>query len=696
MKNQTLLLFLICFIFLDTFWIISCRAQISRNGDVDGLEDEVHVGVILDMGSWQGKVIQSCLSMAVSDFCSLHKSYKVRVILHVRDSKGEPFRALSDALNLLEDAKVGAILGAQTSLEAQFLAELGDKNKIPVISFSSYTHSSSPFSSRTPFFVQIGDDLTSQIKGVVALLELYKWRYVNLIHHELNGLDSDSDDDAISYMAALLEEKNIHISSVSTIAASSEDDQIIEQLHELKALETTVFIVHLPHSLASRLFVHAKRLGMISKGYAWIVTSKTMNRFNSRDDHSSSTIDLMQGVIGFRTYIPPSKELQNFTSRLRRKLYADQVPETIHAMQLGLLAYDVAWSLAKAAESVVVKVLRTRSNSSDFDAYKTSIYRSMFLQEMLRSNFKGLGGEFRFINGKLIPNTFEIVNVIGSGEKRVGFCSSTGRITTEIYKYSNHRRQLSDDFINNNNLESIIWPGGSSANVPQGRMLLQNNGKILKIGVPVAEEYAQLVTVTRDLLTNATAVTGFCIDVFKAALEGLNYQVQYQFIPFINATGHSVGIYNELIQQVYLKKLDAVVGDMTITASRSLYVDFTMSYTDIGVGIVAPNQNKDMWIIFKPLTPQLWLAIAGFLILSRLVIWLIEVQTPRQVVDGSLPPQRNRFSSILVGRRKRQLSSSPSSSSASKYMKMIMLYESSLQLGIKKSDYVLQLTSAKV
>ncbi|XVE78213.1 hypothetical protein DITRI_Ditri13aG0126600 [Diplodiscus trichospermus] len=130
----------------------------------------------------------------------------------------------------------------------------------------------------------------------------------------------------MSYLAALLEEKNIHISFVSSIAASSEDDQIIEQLHELKTLQTTVFIVHLPLSLASRLFLIAKRLGMISKGYVWIVTSKSMNHFNSRSD-SATIIESMQGVIGFRSYIPATNELHNFTSRFRRKFYGDQAPD---------------------------------------------------------------------------------------------------------------------------------------------------------------------------------------------------------------------------------------------------------------------------------------------------------------------------------------------------------------------------------
>ncbi|XVE78210.1 hypothetical protein DITRI_Ditri13aG0126300 [Diplodiscus trichospermus] len=482
-----------------------------------------------------------------------------------------------------------------------FWLSSGTGIKSSMISFS--TLSSFPFSTRSPFFVQIENDQSSQIKGVAALIELYKWMNVILVHDQRNDLDLDNDD-FISYLAALLEEKNIHITFLSSIVASFEDDQIIEQFHELKTLQTTVFIVHFPYFLASRLFLNAKRLGMISKGYAWIITSKCMNHFNSRSD--SSTIELMQGVI-----------VKSWIIGLRRCL-----------------------GFGKSSRRAVVKVHGSskpdaRSNSSDLDIYRTPIRHLTLLQEILRSSFNGLGVEFRFVNGKLISNTFEIVNVIVNGEKRVGFCSLTGRITKEKFETS-HKRQLSDL---SKNLESIIWPGGSST-IPQGR-LLQTSGKILKIGVPIKEGFSQFLKVTQDPYTYFTNITGFCIDVFKAGVEGLNYQVQYEFIPFMDANGNMAGTYNDLIHQVFLKNLDGVVGDITIVENRSLYVHFTMPYTNLGVGI-----------IFKTLTPQLCLTIVGFHIISCCVIWLIECQTPRHVAEGLPAPEPNgiRFSSILVGR----------------------------------------------
>ncbi|KAK2649923.1 hypothetical protein Ddye_017412 [Dipteronia dyeriana] len=53
---------------------------------------QVHVGVIVDMGSWSGKISHSCISMAISDFCALNN--KTRVLLHWMDSKGDSILAL--------------------------------------------------------------------------------------------------------------------------------------------------------------------------------------------------------------------------------------------------------------------------------------------------------------------------------------------------------------------------------------------------------------------------------------------------------------------------------------------------------------------------------------------------------------------------------------------------------------------------
>ncbi|PPR93067.1 hypothetical protein GOBAR_AA27610 [Gossypium barbadense] len=319
-------------------------------------------------------------------------------------------------------------------LEAKFLAEFANQTKIPVISISA------PFGS------------FSEVKGIAAFIELHKWENIILIHE---------DDHNGKFWGNFFEEINFQITYKSTMAASSKDDQIIEELHRLKAMETSVFVVHVEPVLASRIFVHAKRLGMVSQGYAWIVTSKSMNHLHNLIDRSS-----MQGFIGIE------------------------------------------------------------------------------------------------------------------GERRVGFWTPTGKFTNKLSHGFAHGRHLFSSSTIDEDLETIMWPGGIST-IPKGRMM-QMSSKILRIGVTLKNGFPQLLKVDHDLQTNFTIVSGFCIDVFRAAMAGLNYQMSYEFIPFKDNSQNSGETNNNLVYEVYLQKYDAAVEDITITANRSLYLDFTFPFTDMG------------------------------------------------------------------------------------------------------------------
>ncbi|KAJ0792403.1 putative solute-binding protein family 3/ domain of MltF [Helianthus annuus] len=119
--------------------------------------------------------------------------------------------------------------------------------------------------------------------------------------------------------------------------------------------------------------------------------------------------------------------------------------------------------------------------------------------------------------------------------------------------------------------------------------------KTLKVGILTRKNFKYFIDADHDGQKNVTNATGFSLDVFRTCIHALPYEVPYKFIPFTS------GGYDDLIKKVYDKEIDAIMGDSTILANRSQYVDFTATYTDMGIGTLAKQNNNDMWIFLKPL-----------------------------------------------------------------------------------------------
>ncbi|PQM41932.1 glutamate receptor 2.7 [Prunus yedoensis var. nudiflora] len=311
--------------------------------------------------------------------------------------------------------------------------------------------------------------------------------------------------------------------------------------------------------LSSSLFAKAKEIGMMSQGYVWILTNGVVNHLWSM---RSVVLNSMQGVLGVETEVPITMELTNFRMKWKRQFQQDN-PAIIDfdCDVFGLRAYDAAFALALAVEQVGnasfdFQKRNPSFNSTDLDTFKASQYGPKLVRALSNTTFKGLAGEFSLKDGQLQPSTFKIVNVNGNGVSSVAFWTpETGMVKT-LNSTNISILSTSEKF----DLIPIIWPGGLLS-VPKG-WEIPTNGKRLKIGVPVKVAFTEFVKVAKNLSTNTTDVTGFSIDVFKAALEVLPYDLPFDFIPFAKPDGTSAGTYNDLVYQVYLEEFDAVVGDI--------------------------------------------------------------------------------------------------------------------------------------
>ena len=355
-------------------------------------------------------------------------------------------------------------------------------------------------------------------------------------------VDNEYGNGVIPSLTSALQEVDTHVTYRSAIHLSATDDQIVKELYKLMTMSTRVFIVHMFTPLGSRLFTKANEVGMMEEGYVWILTDGMTDFLSTLDP---SAIDSMQGALGVKPHVPRTKELDSVKIRWKKKFQEEYPINEISELNIsGLRAYDAASALAIAVEKLSVgnfsfQKTNISRDSISLESIRVSPIGPNILHSLLSTQFRGLTGHFQIIDGQLHSSAFQIVNVIGEGEKGVGFWTQENGIV---------RRPNSTSKVN---LRAITWPGESTS-VPKG-WVLPTNGKKLKIGVPVKEGFSEFVKVMRDPITNTTKVTGYCIAIFDAVMATLPYAVPYEYVPFETPDGNAAGNYDELISQVYFQ-----------------------------------------------------------------------------------------------------------------------------------------------
>ncbi|XP_047951016.1 glutamate receptor 2.9-like isoform X2 [Salvia hispanica] len=525
---------------------------------------KVDVGIILDLQTPLGKMYKTCISMAIEDFYFKNSNYSTVIVPHFKDSSKDVVSAASAAIDLLKNTQVVAIWGPQTSIQADFVIEIGDKVEVPIVSPAT-SLSLSPHES--PYLIRSSWCFAFQAKAIAAVVKNFGWREVFFIYE-----DTKYGSGLVQFLAEELLNSNSFVSSRNAVSPSAENDEILQQLNEIKKkLQAKVFVVHMLPSLASRFFQMAKEAGMMSKGYAWIVADPLTSLLDSEG------IEAMQGVIGVKAYIPKSDEVISFVRRWKKRFYEEN-PE-IERPELnvfGLWAYDSIAAVAESVERVRAdasprfKNMARGGGSIDLEAIGTSNSGPKLAPLIRNFMSKGLSGDYNISDGQLQPSEFEIVNVIGNGVNTVGFWTVQNGVSKDL---------------------AIIWPGKTTI-APNGL-----SGSKLRVGVPINRTFDEFVKVEKDE-DGVVKATGFCIDVFEEALQSLAYGdgLAIEYIAF------EVENYDDLVYQIFLQNIDAVVGDVTITNIKT----------------------KNAWIFMKPLTLGLWLTIGAFCIFTGFVVWVLE------------------------------------------------------------------------
>lgn len=602
------------------FVLVNCYQGEATNGD----NKVISIGAIIDVNSRVGKEQLVAMDLAAQSYNNTSKSHKMA--LHFQEPTKDPFRPTSLARKMIKTQKAQVIIGMHAWTEAASVAELGRKTQVPVISFAAPTITPPLLPTRLPFSVRMANDGTAYAKCVADMVRVYSWQRVVVINEE-------GDYEMLALLSETLQEVGSMIEYRLALPSPSyrtnPGEFIREELNKLiKNTQSRVFIV-LQSSLEMviHLFREAAQLGLVDGESAWIIPERITNLL---DSVNKSSISYMEGALGIKTYYSEdSSEYQDFEAQFRKSFRAKYPEEDnrdpgFYALQ----AYDSIKIVAQAID-------------------RMASGRKTLLTEILSSNFLGLSGEIRFEEAQLLPNpTFRIVNVDKKSYRELDFWTLKRgfitNLTTEQGSNSVSRNTESLSAV-------VIWPGKLNR-VPKG-WNLPTKQKPMQIAVPGSTSFSRFVKVDRDELTNSYKYSGFCIEIFEKVLDILGYDLPYEFHP-INGT------YSDLVQLVYNKTYEAVIGDTTITEARLQYVDFTVPYAESGLSmIVTEKSNESTWMFMKPFTWQMWVATGAVLTYTMVVVWYLE-REPNPEFQGNWKSQVSTalmftFSSLFFAHREK-------------------------------------------
>ncbi|GFS33238.1 hypothetical protein Acr_00g0027280 [Actinidia rufa] len=525
--------------------------------------------------------------------------------LHLRDSNGHSAHVATAVIDLVNRKRVQAIIGTVSPQEAALVSEFDKVTKdIPIISIPPTSSLLPPLPSQSPFLVQMSTNIAAHMQCNAAIISHFRWHKVTAIYENSNSVSTDSGLVALLSDALELTDSTVKSHAAFPPVSSLSDPRafVEKELKKLWSKSSRVFVV-LQSSLefAMILFEKAKQMGMMERGYVWIVSDEIASLLDSVDDSFISAN--MQGVIGCKTnFVDTSKSYRQFKLMFRRKyrLVYPEEDDYSNPSLFALRTYDATWTLAMA-----LKKSQGRTNSKEL------------LSSLLSSDFRGLSGEVSFKNGELSQSpVFRIINVVGRKYREITFWSPEFGFVENLARDAWMKVRIGGG--SKSALGSVYWPGGSLV-APKG-WTLGSEEKPLKIGVPARDAFNQFVRVSYDQERNGPFVSGFSVDVFQAVVGRLPYHLPYVLIPFN-------GSYDDMVTAVYNKSLDAAVGDTEIMADRYEYAEFSQPYLESGLIMVVPvkpDKFKEIWMFMKAFKMQMWVLMPSMHVLTTFVIWLIE------------------------------------------------------------------------
>ncbi|KAJ1272421.1 hypothetical protein BS78_06G200500 [Paspalum vaginatum] len=606
---------------LHSLGIFCCLYSCALGQNASVRPEVVNIGALFSFNSTVGRAAKVAIAAAIDD---INKDSSIlqgsKLVVQMQDTNYSGFLGIVQALQFMEKDTV-AIVGPQSSVVAHVISHVANELQVPLMSFAATDPTLT--SLQYPFFVRTIHSDQFLMASVADLVDYYGWKMVTAIY-----IDDDYGRNGISALGDELAKRRMKILYKAAIRPGAKKSEMAAVLVKAAMMESRVFVLHANDDSGLAVFQLAYNLTMTSAGYVWIATDWLTSILDSAPRLDSGVLNTLQGVLTLRQHTENTSRKKALASRWSTLVKEFSGGSSFSLNSYGLYAYDTVWMLAYALDeffnsggnisfSPDPKLRAVAGGALNLEALSVFDGGTLLVERIRKVNFMGATGPVKLdSDGNLIQPAYDIINIIGSGLRTIGYWSNYSGLS--IVPPETLYKKPSNGTDENQILHPAIWPGETLAR-PRG-WVFPNNGEELRIGVPNRASYRQFVSADNETGT----VSGFCIDVFVAAVNLLQYPVPYRFIPFGN--GRENPSYTELIDKILTNEFDAVVGDVAIVTNRTKVVDFTQPYTGSGLVILTAvkSQGSNGWAFLQPFTIRMWCVTGVFFLIIGTVVWLLE------------------------------------------------------------------------
>ncbi|KAG2607997.1 hypothetical protein PVAP13_4NG293900 [Panicum virgatum] len=551
-------------------WFLAFAAAAGVVSAAGARPSEVAVGALFTYDSTIGHAARLAIELAVDDVNADGTVLSgTKLSLKSRDTNCSAFIGTVEALQLMEE-NVVAVIGPQSSGIGHVISHVANELHIPLLSFAATDPTLSAL--EYPYFLRTTISDYFQMNAVASIVDYYQWKRVTAIY-----VDDDYGRGGVSALGDALASKRAMISYKAAIPPNSNSDVISDILFTANMMESRVMVVHVNPDTGMRIFSAANELRMMATGYVWIVTDWLAAVLDSSASRDLKDMSHIRGLIVLRQHTPESDVKNEFISKWNTVAHNRSITSGLNSY--SFYAYDSVWTVARAIDQFL--------NSGQQINFSTDPKLHDSNGSTLRlSTLKIFDGGEQMLQQLLLTNFTEIL----------------------YQKPPNTSAQQ---------LYNVLWPGDSTT-TPKG-WVFRNNGKALRVGVPNKASFKDLVS-----SRGPGNVTGYCIDVFNAAIKLLPYPTPVQFVTIGDGTKNPS--YIGIVQMVAANILDAAVGDFAIVRNGTAISEYTQPYVEAGLVIVAPVKqiNPSAWAFLKPFTLEMWCVTGALFILVGIVVWLLE------------------------------------------------------------------------